>query len=75
MSSFDYEFDKVVYKKKKEKQQKKELFERNVKDHVVYIDEQGKLYKKNKNETHDDEVGLKLVCFIIVVIMILMVLK
>lgn len=75
MSSFDYEFDKVVYKKKKEKQQKKELFERNVKDHVVYMDEQGKLYKKNKNETHDDEAGLKLVCFIIVVIMILMVLK
>ena len=75
MSSFDYEFDKVVYKKKKEKQQKKELFERNVKDHVVYMDEQGKLYKKNKTETHEDEAGLKLVCFIIVVIMILMVLK
>jgi S-adenosylmethionine hydrolase len=43
---FDGYLDELCREKKKEKERKKQLYKKNVKGHIVYMDEYGRIYRK-----------------------------
>ena len=47
---FNYYFDDLCKENKKEKERKKQVFNENVKPHIVYMDEDGKTYKGKDNK-------------------------
>lgn len=47
---FDGYFDELCREKKKEKERKKQLYKKNVKGHIVYMDEYGRIYKKEQRD-------------------------
>ena len=47
---FNNYFDDLCKENKKEKERKKQVFNENVKPHIVYMDEDGKTYKDKDNK-------------------------
>ena len=47
---FDAWFDESCKERKAEKDKKKELFNKNIQPHIVYMDEYGKIYKKEEQQ-------------------------
>ena len=47
---FNTYLDEVCRENKKKKIRKKEIFNNNIKSHIVYMDENGKIYKKKQQE-------------------------
>lgn len=47
---FNEYLDDVCRENKQEKARKKQIFNENIKPHIVYMDENGKIYKKKQDE-------------------------
>lgn len=47
---FDGYLDELCQEKKKEKERKKQLYKKNVKGHIVYMDEFGRIYRKEQRD-------------------------
>lgn len=47
-NDFDTYFNELCKKEKDKKEQKKDLFEKNIQPHIVYMDEDGNISKKKK---------------------------
>lgn len=73
--SFDTRFDEICKERKAEKEKKKELFNKNIQSHIVYMDEYGKIYKKDMPESQKKNTGLEsfLKCILIGVILALLI--
>lgn len=52
IKDFDGYLDELCREKKKEKERKKQLYKKNVKGHIVYMDEYGRIYKKEQRDKH-----------------------
>lgn len=60
--SFESEFDKICEEKHREKELKKKQYNENIRSHIVYMDEKGKIYKRdsqNKNLNYYDSTETK----------------
>ena len=73
--TFDTRFDEICKERKVEKEKKKELFNKNIQSHIVYMDEYGKIYKKDMSESQEKNTGLEsfLKCILIGVILALLI--
>lgn len=47
--NFDSYFDELCKKEKNKKEQKKDIFEKNIQSHIVYVDENGNVSKTKNN--------------------------
>lgn len=45
--TFDSEFDRICEERYKEKECKKKQYYKNIRPHIVYMDENGKIYKRD----------------------------
>lgn len=48
--SFESEFDKICEEKHREKELRKKRFNDNIRSHIVYMDENGKVYKRDSKK-------------------------
>ncbi len=73
--SFDTRFDEICKERKIEKEKKKELFNKNIQSHIVYMDEYGKVYKKEMPENQKKTIYFEnfLKCILIGIILALLI--
>ena len=53
--SLESELDRICEDKRKQKEYKKQLFDRNIKPHIVYMDENGNVSKKSNLYFSDND--------------------
>lgn len=73
--SFDKWLDESCKERKAEKEKKKEIFNKNIQSHIVYMDEYGKIYKKEKSEPEKGKTDFESVlkCVLIGIILALLI--
>lgn len=72
---FNEYLDEVCRENKREKARKKQIFNENVKPHIVYMDDDGKIYKKKQDrkqiKNSNFEMSFKIVlCSVILALLI-----
>lgn len=73
--SFDKWLDESCKERKAEKEKKKEVFNKNIQSHIVYMDEYGKIYKKETPAPQKEKSSFEslLKCILIGVILALLI--
>lgn len=73
--SFDKWLDKSCKERKAEKEKKKEIFNKNIQSRIVYMDECGKVYKKEMPENQKKNIYIEnfLKCILIGIILALLI--